>query len=306
MNRKRPALGRGLGALLPESKPAPAPSEATPAPARVTGHPRMLSIERLQRNPDQPRKLFDPTALSELAASIQVHGILQPIVVTPGPNDKFIIIAGERRWRAAQMCGRHEVPVVIRDTKKDERLELALIENIQRAELNAIEEAKAYQELIDSHKYSQEALAKRVGKERSSITNALRLLKLPERVQDMVIANELQMGHARALLGLGEDAAMIDLAAEIVRRKMSVRATEKAVRDRLVPPVRDGGQDSGPPDRRKVIIDDLEQRLRRSLGVKARLRPGSKPDGPGRIELPYSNLDELNRLLQSLITRAEN
>lgn len=301
MNRKRPALGRGLGALLPESKPA-SPETAPQAAAKASGRPRMLSIERLQRNPEQPRKLFDPTALTELASSIQVHGILQPIVVTPGANNGFIIVAGERRWRAAQMAGLHEVPVVIRDTKKEERLELALIENIQRAELNAIEEAKAYQELIDTHKYSQEALAKRVGKERSSITNALRLLKLPERVQSMVIANELQMGHARALLGLGDEAAMIDLAAEIVRRKMSVRATEKAVRDRLVPP----SPAPDPTDRRKVIIDDLEQRLRRSLGVKARLRPGAKADGPGRIELPYSNLDELNRLLQSLISRAEN
>ena len=302
MNRKRPALGRGLGALLPGSSHDDAPSSLDGQTPRPMGKPRQLPIEKLERNPGQPRKHFEPTALAELAESLKLHGILQPIVVTPGERGHFHIVAGERRWRAAQMAGLHEVPIVIRETEVSQRLEIALVENLQRAQLNPLEEASAYQELIDAHGYTQDALAKRVGKERSTIANSLRLLRLPEKVRQMLLAGELSMGHARALLGLERDADMSDLAAEVVRRKLSVRATEKAVRERLTP----APPDVPEPDRRRIIIDDLEQRLARSLGVKARLRTGKKPDGPGRIELPFTNLDELNRLLQTLLSTSDN
>lgn len=300
MNRKRPALGRGLGAILPKSSnDDPRNSDTNIAPV---GKPRLLPIEKLERNPAQPRKHFDPDALQELADSIKRYGILQPIVVSPGERGHFHIVAGERRWRASQLAGLHEVPIVIRETDENERLEVALVENLQRAELNPIEEALAYQDLIETHAYTQDAVAARVGKDRSSISNALRLLGLPEKVREWVVQGELSMGQARALLGLKEAAAMTELAAEVIAKKLSVRATERAVRQRLAPPP----EPEAEPDRRKLVVDDLEMRLRRSLGVKARLRTGPKSDGPGRIELPYSNLDELHRLLQALINEPES
>lgn len=300
MNRKRAALGRGLGAILPKE-----PSNEDPRKkesAAPSGKPRMLSIEKLTRNPAQPRKHFEPQALQELADSIKRYGVLQPIVVTPGERGHFHIVAGERRWRACQLAGLHEVPIIIRETQDKERLEVALVENLQRAELNPIEEALAFQELIDTHAYTQEAVANRVGKDRSSISNALRLLRLPEKVRAWVIEGKLSMGQSRALLGLETEAQMIQLAAQVIEQKLSVRATEKAVRALLAPPAE---QPEPEPDRRKLVVDDLELRLRRALGVKARLRTGPKANGPGRIELPYSNLDELHRLLQALINEPE-
>lgn len=300
MNRKRAALGRGLGAILPQSSnDDPRKNETNLDPV---GKPRLLPIEKLERNPDQPRKHFEPDALQELADSIKRYGILQPIVVTPGERGHFHIVAGERRWRASQLAGLHEVPIVIRETEDDERLEIALVENLQRAELNPIEEALAYQELIDTHAYTQEAVATRVGKDRSSISNSLRLLRLPDKVRSWVVQGDLSMGQARALLGLEDEAQMTELGAEVIAKKLSVRATEKAVRQRLAPPP----EPEPEPDRRRLVVDDLETRLRRSLGVKARLRTGPKADGPGRIELPYSNLDELHRLLQALISEPES
>jgi ParB family chromosome partitioning protein len=198
------------------------------------------------------------------------------------------------------MAGLREVPVVIRDTPEAERLELALVENLQRADLDPIEEARAYEALIELHGYTQADLATRVGKERSTVTNALRLLKLPSKVQELLIEGQLGMGHARALLGLERQAEMRELAAEIVRKGLSVRQTEAEVRRRNQPPK----PEPEPDDERKrheIIVRDLENRIRRHLGVQARLRTGSSPKGPGTIELPYSDLDELQRLLRMLL-----
>ena len=302
---KRPALGRGLGALLP-GKPAEAPAATTEAaPAPAAGPPRELDIERLQPNPEQPRKKFEPGRLEELAASIRTQGILQPILVTPAPAvagrpSTYIIVAGERRWRAAQKAGLHRVPVVVREELDEpNRLELALIENIQRADLDPIEEARAYAQLIDLHDYTQEELAARVGKDRSTVANAMRLLKLPPKVQEMLAGGRLSMGHARALLGLGHEDDMNQVAAEVVRQGLSVRATEQAVRKRAQAaaapkPADDEGA------RRKIIVEELENRLRRRLGTRVRLRPqGSK--GAGTVEIPYSSLDELDRLLKVIM-----
>jgi len=304
MNKpKRNALGRGLGALLP-SKPATSETGATGSDVPAAP-PRELPIERLEPNPEQPRKHFDPAALEELAQSIRTQGILQPIVVSPRPrvpgqSPTYIIIAGERRWRAAQKAGIHTVPVHVREVDEDDRLELALIENIQRADLNPIEEAQAYQKLIELRDYTQEELALQVGKDRSTVSNVMRLLRLPERVQAMVQDGRLSMGHARALLGLEHEDDINAVASEVVAEKLSVRATEQAVRKRirLQAPAPDGPSDD--EQRRKIIVDELENRLRRRLGVRVRLRAGGSP-GAGVLEIPYGKLDELDRILHLIM-----
>lgn len=303
---KRPALGRGLSSLIPETPKAPASAPAGSAPA---GKPRELPIEAVEPNAEQPRKRFDEDALAELAESIGTHGIIQPIVVVPLPRvggaaARYQILAGERRWRAAQLAGLKTVPVFIRETPEDERLELALIENLQRADLDPIEEAKAYAALLEQHGYTQAELASRVGKQRSTIANGLRLLKLPAKVQELLIDGQLGMGHARALLGLERESDMRELAAELIRRRWSVRQIEAEVRKRTTARKAANEPEPEPDDDRKrhtIIVRNLEERIRRHLGVQAKLRTGRSPKGPGTIELPYKDLDELQRLLNALL-----
>jgi ParB family chromosome partitioning protein len=298
MKRKRPALGRGLDALMPPPRPEPPPPQA-PAPPDAPGL-RRLPIEQLRPNPDQPRRDFGRERLEGLAASIGAHGIVQPIIVTPpeDQSEQYVIVAGERRWRAAQIAGLHDVPVVVRDTPAQDRLEIAVIENLQRQDLNPIEEAHAFQQLIDIRDYTQEQLAGRLGKDRSTVANALRLLRLPDKVQDLLRANKLQMGHARALLGLEHEADMIDLARRAVRQRLSVRAMERAVRELIRPPAVEADDEAA---RRKVIVAELEGRLRRRLGARVRLRTKKGRKGAGTVEIPYSSLDELDRILRTIL-----
>lgn len=309
MNTKRPALGRGLNALIPKPSatteaPAPAKPPADPPRAAVERGPRThLPIEQLAPNPAQPRRHFEASALEGLARSIETSGIIQPIVVHREGPDRYLILAGERRWRAAQRAGLHEVPVVVRDTPAHERLELALVENLQRADLNPIEEAVAYEQLIDLNDWTQETLASRVGKDRSTIANAIRLLKLPDAVRAFVIEGQLTMGHARAILSLETPGEMISVARDVVANSLSVRATEAKIRDRLRPPA------PGPTDEEKrsaIIVQDLERRLSRTLGVRARLKVSRRAKGRGTIELPYSDLDELTRVLNRIIDGPES
>jgi ParB family chromosome partitioning protein len=300
---KRPVLGRGLGALIPQRNAGPT-SEAAPVGEAAPGNGpvlRILPIESLVPNRDQPRKHFEAALLRELADSIRVHGILQPIVCSPhnDPPGSFMIVAGERRWRAAQLAGLHDVPVVVRDTPESDRLELAVLENLQRLDLSPIEEAQAYRQLMDVREYTQELLAERLGKDRSTIANALRLLKLPPRVQAMVQEGRLSMGHARALLALESPADMIELALETIQKGYTVRAVERAVRARLHPEPAPA-EPSEEQRAREVIVRDLEDRLRRGLGVKAAVKTSQK-QGSGTIELPYASLDELDRLLHMLL-----
>jgi len=302
---KRPVLGRGLGALIPQRSASPSTGEAAPVSgeAAPTGPVlRILPIESLVPNRDQPRKHFEAALLRELADSIRVHGILQPIVCSPhnDPPGSFMIVAGERRWRAAQLAGMHDVPVVVRDTPESDRLELAVLENLQRLDLSPIEEAQAYRQLMDVREYTQELLAERLGKDRSTIANALRLLKLPPRVQAMVQEGRLSMGHARALLALESPADMIELALEAIQKGYTVRAVERAVRARLHPEPA-AVEPSDEQRAREVIVRDLEDRLRRGLGVKAAVKTSGQKQGSGTIELPYASLDELDRLLQMLL-----
>ena len=288
--RRRSGLGRGLGALLGDLAPDAPVSGNTPSTAGV----RMLPIDSLAPHPGQPRRHFDSALLDELAESIVARGVIQPIVVRPHVHG-FQIVAGERRWRAAQRARLHEVPVVVRELTDAETLEIALVENIQRQDLNAIEEAQAYQRLAQEFGHTQEALAQIVHKSRSHIANLLRLLDLPDPVQAQVVEGTLSMGHARALLG-GQDVDA--LAQEVVSRGLSVRDTEKLVRgrkssgSRSSPAGKPTGGSAHDPD-----IAALESQLADLLGIPVRIAHGEKG---GTLTLGYATLDQLDMICQRL------
>jgi ParB family chromosome partitioning protein len=289
-DKRRPALGRGMAALLANA-PAPSPVAAVPGPAGK--HLLSLPIEAIERNAEQPRKRFDEAKLEELAASIREHGVVEPILVRRD-GERYRIVAGERRWRAAQRAGLKEIPALVRDATRSEAFELALVENVQRADLNAVEEAEAYQILVTEHGLTQEAVAQRVGKDRSTVANALRLLKLPEDIREAVSDGRLEMGHARALLALEEAEAIRRAAARVLRDSLSVRATEALVRELV------GGRRTREPraDAETPAIRDLVARLQRRLGCRCRVVPRS--DVAGKLELEYTSLEELDGILAKL------
>ncbi|MDQ3651256.1 MAG: ParB/RepB/Spo0J family partition protein [Acidobacteriota bacterium] len=280
----RKALGRGLSALLSETA--------------VTANDDMLEIDinLIDPNSFQPRTRFDEARLEELAQSIRSNGIIQPLVVRRMGAGRYQLIAGERRWRAAQRADLLRVPVVIRDVPDDKILELALIENIQRQELNAIEEALAYKRLIETLNLTQEMVAQRVGRDRTFITNYLRLLRLPEDVQRLLEEEKLSMGHARALLGVDDVETQRELAKNIIKQKLSVRETERAIK-RII----NGGNILTPiqiaPKREDPNLRSAETKLRRRLGTQVRLLPSQTGTG-GKIEIEYYSETDLHRLYQ--------
>ncbi|MFL5301963.1 MAG: ParB/RepB/Spo0J family partition protein [Anaeromyxobacteraceae bacterium] len=289
-DKRRPALGRGMAALL-SNAPPPAPAPIAGAAGRAL---LSLPVEAIDRSPEQPRKRFDEARLEELAASIREHGIVEPILVRK-VGARYRIVAGERRWRAAQRAGLSEVPALVREATDRQAFEIALVENVQRADLNAIEEAEAYQALVDEHGLTQEGVAERVGKERSTVANALRLLKLPEDVRDGVRDGRLEMGHARALLGLEGADAIRRAAARVMREHLTVRATEALVRELS------GGGKKKPDDAQATEspgIKALVNRLQRRLGCRARVVP--KTTSTGRLELEYTSLEELDGILAKI------
>jgi ParB family chromosome partitioning protein len=287
-DKRRPALGRGMAALL-SNAPAPA---ATPIVAAAAGRVLLaLPLEAIERSPEQPRKRFDDERLAELAASIREHGVVEPILVRRH-GARYRIVAGERRWRAAQRAGLKEIPAIVRETTPSQAFQIALVENVQRADLNAIEEAEAYQALVDEHGLTQEQVAEKVGKERSTVANALRLLRLPGDVRDAVREGRLEMGHARALLGLEGAEAIRRAAQRVLRDQLSVRATEALVRE-LVGGAKKGSVTNQPSD--SAAVRALVTRLQRRLGCRCRVVP--KSDSTGRIELDYTSLDELDGIL---------
>jgi len=280
-------LGRGLGALLSPSEPAP-----LAAAAMVGGGIQDISVGDIVPNPQQPRKDFEINALSELAASLRQSGVIQPVVVRRA-GQGYQLIVGERRWRAAKLAGLEKIPAVIREATDAESLELALIENLLREDLNPIEEAEAYQKLLAQFAWTQEELAERVGKDRSSIANCLRLLKLPESIQADLRAGRLTMGHARALLSLGSAADQLRLREEILAHSWSVRATEEDVqRKRSQLPRR--------PLRRSPELGALEDTLREALVTRVRLVGNERR---GRIEIAYTSREDLDRLTELLTAR---
>ena len=286
-DKRRPALGRGMAALLSNAASPPTVTAAT-APGRAL---LQLPIEAVERNPRQPRKRFDEARLEELAASIREHGVVEPILVRR-EGGKYRIVAGERRWRAAQKAGLREVPAILREATDREAFELALVENIQRDDLNAIEEAEAFEVLSTEHGLTQEQIAVRVGKDRSTVANALRLLRLPPEVRDAVREGQLDMGHARALLGVEGADAIRKLAHRAVRERLSVRALEALVRA-IGKPAGEGKKAADSASTR-----DLVNRLQRRLG--ARCRVVVKSAASGRLEIDYTSLEELDGILSRI------
>ncbi len=273
---KRQALGKGLDALLPKSKPVPS--------ALVE-----LGLDQIRRNPYQPRIHFESEKLQELAASIRENGVLQPVIVRR-VDDGYELVAGERRWRAAQLAGLARIPAIVQEVSDEKLLERALVENIQRDDLNALEEATAYQLLIDQFKLTQEEVAQRVGKSRTAITNTLRLLRLPPPVQQGLLAGEVTMGHARALLPLPK-AQQLALSRDIVKRGLSVRQVEQMVQRLLNPPA---PKTPAPDSNTRSAAHKLEQRWKTRVDI---IRTGSS----GRIILHFSSEDELERLYGELM-----
>ncbi|KKC26528.1 ParB/RepB/Spo0J family partition protein [Sphingomonas sp. SRS2] len=282
-------LGRGLSALMGETAIEQPIDPAAPRSAGV----RSMSVGHIEPNPGQPRRHFDDAALDELAASIAARGLIQPIVVRPSPySSAYQIVAGERRWRAAQRAQLHEVPVIVRELSDADTLELAIVENVQRQDLNAIEEAEAYQKLIGDFGHTQDAIGKLVSKSRSHIANLLRLLELPKGVRDMVADARLSMGHARALITAADPLA---LARQVVDGDLSVRETEKLARAGKTgtKPARPNAV-SGPTD---TDVAALERQLGDILGLKVRIVHGEKG---GEISVAYSTLDQLDLVCQRL------
>jgi ParB family transcriptional regulator, chromosome partitioning protein len=294
--RARGGLGRGLNALLGDV--AQDEREAGEAPAR--GAVRMIPVSAIAPHPEQPRRHFDETALDELAASIAERGVIQPIIVRPHGHD-YQIVAGERRWRAAQRARLHEVPVVVREYSDSETLQIALLENIQRQDLNAIEEARAYQRLIDEFGHTQDALARAVHKSRSHVANLLRLLDLPDEVQSRVVSGTLTMGHARAMVSADDPIALAD---QVVTQGLSVRQTEKlASSDKrggnAAPRATTGGaRRMAPASAGSADIAALENQLADLLGLKVHI--AFNEDGRGSITLDYSSLEQLDMVCQRL------
>ena len=284
--RKRPSgLGRGLSSLLGEVAQEASVAGGTPR----TGV-QMLPVSSLEPHPHQPRRHFDEESLAELAESIRSRGLIQPIVVRPH-DDGYQIVAGERRWRAAQRARLHDVPVIIRDFNEAETLEVAILENIQRQDLNAIEEAEAYKRLIGEYGHTQEALGHLVHKSRSHVANLLRLLDLPERVRAYVASGDLSMGHARALVSAPDPES---LALDVINRDLSVRETEKLVRQGKARKERPGPIEYKGAN---ADIEALQRQLGDMLGLKVQIH--HRPDG-GTVSLAYSSLDQLDMICQRL------
>jgi ParB family chromosome partitioning protein len=278
---KRPALGKGIGALLTSA-------------SQDSRHKYFVCpVEELKPHHQQPRKTFDDAKMAELVASIREKGVIQPLVVRQ-TGEHYQIIAGERRWRAAQKAGLKEVPVVIQDVSEDWALEMALIENIQREDLNPIEEAEAYQHLMGTFDLSQDEVARRVGRERPTVANALRLLRLPKEIQQDVIGGRMTMGHARALLALDDAARIKDARDQVVKKQYSVRQTEA-----LVKKLKGGtAKSSSRPVKIDPEIADLVARLQRSLGTRVNILPQARGGKGGKIEISYYSAEELERLLE--------
>ncbi len=283
---KKRALGRGLSALIPQAG-------AVPTTGELSGKGVLrLPIEEVKRDGTQPRKLFDQAKLQELAASIKAQGLIQPVLVRR-EGRAYRLIAGERRWRAAQLAGLKDIPAIVREATDGEAFELALVENLQRADLNPIEEAEGYKRLIEERGLTQEQVSSRVGKDRSSVANALRLLALPQEVKALLAEGAIDMGHARAILGLPKASEMVQLARAVSEEKLSVRETERRVKLG-----RGGGSTAKKKESRgSTQVRQVTEELQRRLGTKVRLLDRG---GKGVIEVHYFSYEDLDRLLALL------
>jgi len=288
-NPRRRNLGRGLSALIPDQI-------LDDAGHAVSGVLRTVGLDTIQPNPEQPRRHFDKSALEELAASLREHGLLTPLVVRPAGPGRYVLIAGERRWRAAGLAGLHELPVVVRHDADDEavQLALALVENLQREDLDPIECAWGYRRLVDDHGYTQEQVARKVGKTRTTIANALRLLRLPEGVQNLLREGRISTGHAKALLAVDAPETLREILSQVLAKDLSVRATERLVRAQA------GVKRSVVvKERRERVLDYASQLLTRALNTAVAIHP-RKRGGGGRITIDYYSNEDLERLIGAL------
>lgn len=287
---KRTGLGKGLDSMIPPKATSKAEKEKTRADEISNTGETILKINEVEPNKKQPRKFFNEEALQELSESIKQHGIVQPLVVAK-KDDYYEIIAGERRWRAAKLAGLKEIPVVIKDYSPQEIMEVALIENIQREDLNPVEEARAYQNLIKEYDLKQEELAQRVSKSRSAITNSLRLLKLSDEVLDLLMEEAISSGHARALLALEDTEQQLMVAEKIVSDNLSVREIEKLVKS-MNNPVKKSPKKELKND---FVYKDIEEQLKQKIGTKVKIN--RKSEDKGKIEIEYYSQDELEKIV---------
>lgn len=294
---KRGGLGKGLDSLIPDNGKTPAGEKKVKVVEKVVEKivekpvEVKVKINQVEPNRDQPRKKFDEDALQELADSIRQFGVLQPLIVQE-KEDYYAIVAGERRWRAAKMAGLSEIPVIIREMTDRELVEVSLIENIQRENLNPIEEAVAFKRLLTEFQLKQEEVAERVSKSRAAVTNSMRLLKLDERVQQMMIDGQLTTGHARALLAIEDPELQFQTASRIFNEKLSVREVEKLVKNLGKKKTEKKEEDP----QQKAVFQDLEERMKAALGTKVSIN--RKDNQKGRIEIEYYSIEELERLME--------
>ena len=297
-NNKRRALGKGLESLLPRA-PQPAAEPVVHAPVAApaeTGKPREIPVGDIDRSPYQTRTRFDEVQLAELAASIEATGVVQPILVRPLPGGRFQLIAGERRWLASKRAGKETIPAIVRHASDEQAMEMTIVENLQRTDLNPMEQARAYERLAREFQLTQEQMAKRTGKDRASVANFLRLLRLPTEVQGQVESGALSFGHAKALLPLEDPATILKAAQKVTALSMSVRQTESYVQGLLNPEARQ----SGGEQKEKVVdpnVREVQQNLQRLLGLKVHIEDRK---GRGRVIIEYGKIEEFDHLLEML------
>jgi ParB family transcriptional regulator, chromosome partitioning protein len=297
--KKRAALGKGIESLLgPRPSQAVATVQAVAAPAPdASGRPLEIPLDRIDRNPNQTRTNFDEAKLAELAQSIAATGVVQPVVVRERPGGRYELIMGERRWRASQIAGKQTIPAMVRQVSDEQAMEMTIVENLQRADLNPMEQARAYARLSSDFKLTQEQMAQRTGKDRTSVTNFLRLLKLPESVQKLVEGGELSFGHARALLAVDSPALLATVTATILAKSMSVRQTEAFVQGLLNPEQKATTRKLPEAPPQDPNVRAAEEQIQRRLGLRVHINDRG---GSGVVVIEYSNVDEFDALLSAI------
>jgi ParB family chromosome partitioning protein len=292
---KRRALGKGLESLLP-SRPAPATVPVITAVAESTGKPLEIPLDHIERNPFQTRTRFDEAQLTELTQSIAASGVVQPIVVRPLSEGRYQLITGERRWLASRKAGKATIPAIVRQASDEQTLEMTIVENLQRADLNPMEQARAYQRLSHDFKMTQEQMATRTGKERASVANFLRLLRLPEPIQHKVESGDLSFGHARTLLALDSPESITAAAQKVMALSLSVRQTESYIQG-LINPEAKPKKEAKPAQPEDPNVREAQDRLQRTLGLKVHIEDKK---GKGRVIIEYSGLEDFDSILTAL------
>lgn len=290
-------LGAGIDSLIPKSREEEKRERAKQVVKEVIKETDKIDINKIEPNASQPRKNFNEDSLQELADSIKQHGLIEPLIVQEGNKGFFQIIAGERRWRAAKIAGLKEIPVIVKEYSDREVMEIALIENLQREDLNPIEEAEAFQRLIEEYELKQDEVAERVSKSRAAVTNSLRLLKLDERVRGMIIEDKIKSGHARTLLAIEDGDRQYEVAMKVFDENLSVRETEKLVKKLLNP--ESAKQEKKIDEQMKVVYASFEEKLKDAMGTKVNIN--HKENGKGKIEIEYFSKDEFERIVEMLL-----